>query len=971
VGDGRTEGTSRCAPGVVQAPLSVGAHVVHLCASFLLVPLLLPGCFTSSFRPFALPTCPHNLCFSILPIHPPPLPAAQGWCSTYRVRDVLLATMAAVGRPARKYVAIFAPTVCVMLNWFEDAHITRRLCAGGDARVLVTRCFTTQRDALCWLTHPAYKEAVATTAELTVELAPAADSPSAFMAIATPSSRSCHPTSGVGLAAVLALVQDPSNGVCITATFATEPIAWEWLENNTGTALMEVVGAPWSSIPSSPASTPASPAGAGDPTLSAVGGDPKPSAVGVFSSSELVGSASSSSPLRVSRVPPPAELESHPSLSVGASACSRTWVSGRRASRAAVSASSSRAPKRPVPSGPAAASHPTTFAGLFGGVPSDLALMSSPLNGSSFDRRDYDVQSQVRDKRRKLESAPGNDDDQPPHSSLETSYATESVLSPPDLACLGSNGSTQDRDGKELRALLRSPGPWPAHLFQRDQANPGRGAVSRLRAGGSRAAASGYQCQPRSLTDPGLIGNLAGAGQWEHVCERLFARIQSAFISGGPGAGKSTLLRHLNGFLRKRYTLEGEVVVLAPTGTSAKTADGVTYHSFFGFVRDYEPSGDPAAEAARLLSTRRYAPIKARLRTVRAVLLDEVSLVGATKLDVMHELLCQSRTESARPCLWYAFGDFFQLGPVKGGGMAFTASCWPKLFGDAFLDLPGAFRQRDPGFIRAVRDARIGNVSTAVRRLVDDCWVDGAKYEAMKTDVFHLMPRHKDVLAHNRSCLKALTAGRQPGVYEAVDSVTVDPDRDASLAQPRVDGVSPQSLMASLADCVAPAAVQHCLHARVMITSNHKKLLGVCHGSVGIISSYQDDGTAVVRMENRVLPKGIERGSCGLLDAGDTWLEVACPPIQFFARVYSCPGALAVRTQVPFVLGWASTIHMSQSLSISRAVLDLGKCFEAGMVQTAISRVPTSEGLHIKSFSASRLYASPLITKRFAEWRRL
>jgi len=428
----------------------------------------------------------------------------------------------------------------------------------------------------------------------------------------------------------------------------------------------------------------------------------------------------------------------------------------------------------------------------------------------------------------------------------------------------------------------------------------------------------------------------------------------------------------LNGFLRKRYTLEGEVVVLAPTGTSAKTADGVTYHSFFGFVRDYEPSGDPVAEAARLLSTRRYSPIKARLKTVRAVLLDEVSLVGANKLNVMHELLCQSRSDSARPCLWYAFGDFFQLGPVKGGGMAFTASCWSKLFGDAFLDLPGAFRQSDPGFVRAVRDARVGNASTAVRRLVDECWVDGAKYEAMKTDVFHLMPRHKDVLAHNRSCLKALTAGRQqPGVYEAVDSVTVDPDRDASLAQPSLDAVTHRSLMASLADCVAPAAVQHCLHARVMMTSNYRKLLGVCHGSVGIISSYQDDGTAVVRLENHVLPKGIQRGSFGLLDAGDTWMEVACPPIQFFARVYSCPGALAVRKQVPFVLGWASTIHMSQSLSISRAVLDLGECFEAGMVQTAISRVPTKEGLHIKSFSAGRLYANPLVLKRYAEWRRL
>jgi len=72
------------------------------------------------------------------------------------------------------------------------------------------------------------------------------------------------------------------------------------------------------------------------------------------------------------------------------------------------------------------------------------------------------------------------------------------------------------------------------------------------------------------------IGRLAAAGLWGDVCEELFARINSAFVSGGPGAGKSTLLRKLRSFLAKRYAAEGEVVVLAPTGTSAKTASGMT-----------------------------------------------------------------------------------------------------------------------------------------------------------------------------------------------------------------------------------------------------------------------------------------------------------------------------------------------------------------------------------------------------------
>jgi len=854
--------------------------------------------------------------------------------------------MASLVRPPRKYVAILSPTVSIMLNWYDDAHISQRLCSGGDSRVLVARCFTTQKDALCWLTSPAYKEAVATTAALTEELSSATNSPVACIAVATASSRSCFPTSSAGLASLLALVQDPSIGVCITATFATEPIAWEWLENNTGTALLDVVGAPMTSSPVCPVAA----------------GDSAPSVVGPISAPPPGASTSSSArspqagPLGL---PPPRTM---PGLD--ASAISRVSSCGRRSSQVAALSTPSRAAKRPAVTARPVVSRPTSFVGLFGGARQDLAHHSAALSGSG---TDSDTSIRARDKRRKTEAADSIDVDQPFDSSPTSVDGTESLLSPPDMVWEGSSGSTQDRDGKELRALLRSSDVPPARRGAQVRGSTASGS----RAAPGRAGTGRLQGQDRSPSELGFIGEMAAAGKWDDVCEQLFARIQSAFISGGPGAGKSTLLQHLHGFLLKRYPLDGEVVVLAPTGTSAKTAGGVTYHSFFGFIRDYEPSGDPAAEAARLLSTGRYSPIKERLKRVRAVLLDEVSLVGANKLDVMHELLCQSRSDSARPCLWYAFGDFYQLGPVKRAAMAFTASCWRLLFGDAYLDLPGAFRQRDPGFIRAVRDARVGKVSSAVQRLIQDCWVEGAEYEATKTKVFHLMPRHKDVAAHNSACLKALTAGGQPRVYLAIDSVDVDPDRDMSLGKPLVERVSKQSRRAALAECVAPVAVQHCLHARVMIISNHKKPLGVCHGSVGFISSYQADGTAVVRLENHVLPPGIARGSYGLLDAGESWAEVACPPLKFFARIYSCPGTLAVRTQVPFVLGWASTIHMAQSLSISRAVLDLADCFEAGMAQTAISRVPTKEGLFIKSFSPSRVYASPLVFKVYREWRRL
>jgi len=469
----------------------------------------------------------------------------------------------------------------------------------------------------------------------------------------------------------------------------------------------------------------------------------------------------------------------------------------------------------------------------------------------------------------------------------------------------------------------------------------------------------------------GQIGRLAAAGKWDAVCVRLLERGTSTFVSGGPGVGKSTFLKQLHAFLTTRFAADGEVVVLAPTGTSAKTAGGMTYHSFFGFGREYKPQQEDAAdEAARLLSSKRFKPIKERLSRVQVVLLDEISLVSAANLDVMHHLLLQARPCPAPPSLWFAFGDFLQLRPVFGE-FAFTAKSWSVLFGDSLLELTTTYRQQDPLYVRAVQDARLGDCSAKVMQLVKDCEVDESKYATVKTDVMHLMPLHKEVVKHNRDCLELLCKGREPAVSVAVDSVEVDKDRDMQLPRPHLEAVSIGSRNAALSDCVAPLMVAHCIQARVLMTSNRMKHLGICHGSAGVIVAYEGNNVPVVRLENHPPPAGIERGQSGLLDCGDTWVEVACPPVEYTARLFSTPGAVAVRTQVPFVLGWACTVHMSQSLTLSAAVLDLKKAFEAGMVHTALGRVSDKERLFIKSFEASRLFADQRALRVYKEWGRL
>ncbi|OSX78272.1 hypothetical protein BU14_0113s0016 [Porphyra umbilicalis] len=469
----------------------------------------------------------------------------------------------------------------------------------------------------------------------------------------------------------------------------------------------------------------------------------------------------------------------------------------------------------------------------------------------------------------------------------------------------------------------------------------------------------------------GPLGLLARVDNWEEVFLRLHARNKSTFITGGPGVGKSTFLRRFSALLRLHWRAQEEVIVVGPTGSSAKTCEGQTYHSFFGFGHQYMPGhSNAAAEAAHLLQQKRWGPIARRLSLFRVLLLDEISMVPAATLDTMRELLLQCQPANAPQCVFYAFGDFLQLRPPYGG-LAFTSSCWRELFGYKMLELTWVRRQTEQDYIAAIQDARFGLCSARFARLMHERCVSGAAYAEIETSVLHLVPRHKDVTAHNTKCLSRLAGSNRPADFLCEDSLEVDTDRDPSLRAPDLRRITAETRAAALMECVAPRRVQHCLHARVMFTSNCKMSLGLFHGSIGRIVAYLPNGYPVCRFENHFMPEGVSRGTDGLRDAGVGWTEVECAPVKFKSRVLSVTGALAVRLQVPFVLGWAITVHRSQSLTLSEAVLDLCEAFEDGMVHTAVSRVADKHRMYVKTFSPTRMLADVAAVRYYMECPRL
>jgi ATP-dependent DNA helicase PIF1 len=126
------------------------------------------------------------------------------------------------------------------------------------------------------------------------------------------------------------------------------------------------------------------------------------------------------------------------------------------------------------------------------------------------------------------------------------------------------------------------------------------------------------------------------------------------FVTGRAGTGKSTLLRALV------KSLEGEVVIGAPTGIAALNVGGETIHSLFRLPRGLLLDGDENEASPRNIF---------ELDDITLVI-DEVSMVRADVLNAIDVSLREQR-ESDAPfggVRVIAFGDTHQLPPVLTGG---------------------------------------------------------------------------------------------------------------------------------------------------------------------------------------------------------------------------------------------------------------------------------------------------------------
>lgn len=451
---------------------------------------------------------------------------------------------------------------------------------------------------------------------------------------------------------------------------------------------------------------------------------------------------------------------------------------------------------------------------------------------------------------------------------------------------------------------------------------------------------------------------------------------ESFFFTGAAGTGKSKVLNAISEALREKYMHNpGAVHVTAPTGQAAHNVSGVTIHSWAGIGTGKKS----ATHYVNFIMSKKGKFNRDRILKTRVLIIDEISMVSADMFDLI-ERICNNVKNSDKPfggIQIIACGDFFQLPPVEAM-CTFKASTWNKTMKCSMV-LTDNFRQgEDLYFAKILNEIRFGIVSQEALDLLDNCMVPFDKRDSDDN-------RSKYSLGANQGKSSILSEFISDQDYSNFNEEYDDEEENKEPEikctilyttkrnvfeenKEKLDQLESEMVVFESEDTICQVRRRN----KFVSPSPKQKeyFQGILRREQQIPEKiYLKKEAQVILTKNLNVSKGLTNGARGVvIEIKDTSDKGKCPVVQFSNgmkvtihkhdfEIRNADQVVAIRKQIPLILGYAITVHKSQGMTLSKVKMDISNCFANGQAYTALSRAESTEGLEIMAYQPSAIKA--------------
>ena len=442
---------------------------------------------------------------------------------------------------------------------------------------------------------------------------------------------------------------------------------------------------------------------------------------------------------------------------------------------------------------------------------------------------------------------------------------------------------------------------------------------------------------------------------------------KNVYLTGAAGTGKSYNIGNLIEWLRNKPLTEDEpnnVVVTASTGKAAIHVSGTTIHRWSGlfdmsgnlrkrldwFKEQMEIVNDPFAYGDVNQTFETYLN---NWRNAKILIIDEVSMIGASYLDHLDRLGRVVLNDMFSPFggLQVIFvGDALQLPPVNDRWF-FHSDYW-KNSAPIKVNLTIPKRFTDYLFYKLLKNVRMGKITSAERAMLNRVRQTG-KIRVSKLDGVILAPTNRFVDSVNKKRLAKL---RTPSkTYEQISFSTYVRE-NTFYTSPPVKSIIRGADTFTKSDMFYDRLFKNNVEERLVLKVGAKVMVNsnLSYGLSDIMDCQPDV----------VPPTFIANGMTGVVESMMDESVIVRFDMGFSAYIHhykyvvddsASDGVIHVRAQIPLQLAWACSIHKSQGATIDKVYLymDENKWSEKGMAYVALSRCRNLESLRI--LSASKL----------------